>query len=105
MGGRKKTSLNFNTKNKEMHFRPVVAEDKTPQSQYDDTEREILALTTPARQCRPPKITQGVTPTTLAQNCIPMSHERANAAGHSLGCSSGILRGPGRGWGRGWGRG
>lgn len=51
-GGRKKTSLNFNTKNKEMHFRPVVAEDKTPQSQYDDTKREILALTTPPRQGR-----------------------------------------------------
>lgn len=33
-----------------MHFRLVVAEDKTPQSQYGDTKREMLALTTPARQ-------------------------------------------------------
>lgn len=36
----KKTSLNFNTKNNEMHFRP---EDKTPQLQSGDAKREILA--------------------------------------------------------------
>lgn len=43
--GRKKTSLNFNTKNNETRLRPAVAEDKTPRSQCGDTERETLALT------------------------------------------------------------
>lgn len=40
--GKKKNSLNFNTNNNETHFRPAVAEDKTPQLQHGDTKREML---------------------------------------------------------------
>lgn len=36
-----KVSLNFNTRNNEMHQNPVVPADKTLQLQYGDTEREL----------------------------------------------------------------